>query len=202
MRVHRQAAPHDWHPVTMSTLLANIRQPYIPGPADLGPFAPELWLIATIVATLITAFFVPRQRVNRMAGLVALAGVSIAFISLFWTLDARGHFFRGLLVVDAMAVFWKGLLLLFTSGIVLMWFGTHSAKMHAGDGPEFFTLLLGATLGLSLMAQTTNLLMLFMVVELASLPSYIMAGFRKTHRPAAEASLKYVLFGAATSAIM
>src|SRR5436309_12906288 len=74
--------------------------------------------------------------------------------------------------------------------------------MHEGDGPEFFTLLLGATLGMSLMAGTANLLMIFMCVEMASLPSYVLAGFRKTHRVGAEASLKYVLFGAATSAIM
>src|SRR5688572_31972929 len=46
------------------------------------------------------------------------------------------------------------------------------------------------------------ILMLFMAVELASLPSYVLAGFRKTHRIGAEASLKYVLFGAATSAVM
>ena len=53
-----------------------------------------------------------------------------------------------------------------------------------------------------LMSETTNLLMLFMAVEMAPLPSYVLAGFRKTHRVGAEASLKYVLFGAATSAVM
>src|SRR5581483_975315 len=96
----------------------------------------------------------------------------------------------------------KLMLLLFTIGIVLMWLATTSSRMHEGDGPEFFTLLLGATLGMCLMASTTNLLMLFMAVEMASLPSYVLAGFRKTNRIGAEASLKYVLFGAATSAIM
>jgi NADH-quinone oxidoreductase subunit N len=55
---------------------------------------------------------------------------------------------------------------------------------------------------MSLMASTSNLLMIFMCVELASLPSYVLAGFRKTDRIGAEASLKYVLFGAATSAVM
>src|SRR5215203_379850 len=55
---------------------------------------------------------------------------------------------------------------------------------------------------MSLMASASNLLMLFMAVEMASLPSYVLAGFRKTHRVGAEASLKYVLFGAATSAVM
>src|SRR5581483_12033773 len=96
----------------------------------------------------------------------------------------------------------KLMLLLFTIGIVLMWLATTSSRMHEGDGPEFFTLLLGATLGMCLMASTTNLLMLFMAVEMASLPSYVLAGFRKTNRIGAEASLKYVLFGAATSAVM
>jgi NADH-quinone oxidoreductase subunit N len=94
------------------------------------------------------------------------------------------------------------MLLLFVMGIILLWFTTTADAMHEGDGPEFFALLLGATLGMSLMASTSNLLMLFMAVELASLPSYVLAGFRKTHRIGAEASLKYVLFGAATSAIM
>src|ERR671920_1569055 len=80
--------------------------------------------------------------------------------------------------------------------------GTTADTFHPGDGPEFFTLLLGATLGMSLMASASNLLMLFLAVEMASLPSYVLAGFRKTNRVGAEASLKYVLFGAATSAIM
>src|SRR4030095_2570937 len=79
---------------------------------------------------------------------------------------------------------------------------TAESKMHEGAGPEFFTLLIGATLGMSLMASTSNLLMLFIAVELASLPSYVLAGFRKTDRIGSEASLKYVLFGAATSSIM
>src|SRR5438045_1115047 len=55
---------------------------------------------------------------------------------------------------------------------------------------------------MSLVSSASNRLMLFMAVETASLPSYVLAGFRKTHRVGAEASLKYVLFGAATSAIM
>ncbi len=52
------------------------------------------------------------------------------------------------------------------------------------------------------MGSASNLLMIFMTVEMASLPSYVLAGFRKTHRLGAEASLKYVLFGASCSAVM
>jgi NADH-quinone oxidoreductase subunit N len=113
-----------------------------------------------------------------------------------------GQAFRGMLLSDPTCVFWKTLLLLFVAGVVVMWFVTTRSTMHEGDGPEYFTLLLTATLGMALMSSTTNLLMLVIAVETASLPSYVLAGFRKTHRLGAEASLKYVLFGAASSSIM
>src|SRR6266446_602780 len=101
-----------------------------------------------------------------------------------------------------LAPFAPELVLVATIVVILMWFSTTASMMHEGDGPEFFTLMIGATLGMSLMASTANLLMLFMAVEMASLPSYVLAGFRKTDRIGSEASLKYVLFGAATSAVM
>jgi NADH-quinone oxidoreductase subunit N len=187
--------------------VSSIQLPFIPvwsgGGVGLRPFTAELWLIATIVAVLITPFFTRKS--NIPCAIVALAGLAMAFLSVWIVNDSAdvvGLHFRGLLVSDQMAILWKLMLLLFTMGIILMWFATTSSKMHEGDGPEFFTLLLGATLGMSLMASTTNLLMIFMAVEMASLPSYALAGFRKTHRVGAEASLKYVLFGAATSAVM
>ena len=137
-----------------------------------------------------------------MVTLIGLAAALLSALIVNTSGTVVGEHFRGLLVADQLAILWKILLLIFVIGIVMMWFSTTASSMHEGDGPEFFTLLLGATLGMSLMAGTTNLLMIFMCVELASLPSYVLAGFRKTHRIGAEASLKYVLFGAATSSIM
>jgi NADH-quinone oxidoreductase subunit N len=187
-------------------MLASISAPFIPtwnnGDGALKPFAPEVILIATIVANLLTPFFVTR-RSNLACGAVSLAGVLLALLSTFFiAASSQGTCFRGLLVTDSVSIFWKMLLLLFVAGVILMWLATTAATMHKGDGPEFFTLLLGATLGMCLMASTSNLLMLAIAMEMASLPSYVLAGFRKTHRLGAEASLKYVLFGAASSAIM
>jgi NADH-quinone oxidoreductase subunit N len=190
----------------MGLMLAAIEKPFIPGWSGeygLRPFAPELWLIAGIVAVLLTPFFMKRS--NAACALVALLTLGCALGSVLVVGNSPeivGTHFRGLLVSDQFAMMWKGMLFLFVIGIILMWFSTTASTMHDGDGPEFFTLLLGATLGMSLMASTSNLLMIFMSVELASLPSYVLAGFRKTNRIGAEASLKYVLFGAATSAVM
>ena len=183
--------------------LAAIGIPYIPGWDELRPFVADLWLVATAVAVLLTPFFA--RRPNAPCAYVVLAGLALALVSLIAVgagAFTGGERFRPMLVTDAVAYFWKVLLLLFVMGVVLMWFSTTADTMHEGDGPEFFVLLVGATLGMSLMASASNLLMLFMAVEMASLPSYVLAGFRKTHRVGAEASLKYVLFGAATSAVM
>src|SRR5687768_3563861 len=190
----------------MITLLAEIKEPFIPtwaGEYGLRAFAPELIVIGTIIAVLLAPFF--SRRSNVLCAVVSLIGLAMALgaaLLIGVDDDVTGTHFRGLLVADHFAVMWKCLLYLFVIGVIVMWFSTTSVTMHEGDGPEFFTLLLGATLGMSLMASTSNLLMIFMCVELASLPSYVLAGFRKTDRIGAEASLKYVLFGAATSAVM
>jgi NADH-quinone oxidoreductase subunit N len=189
----------------MHLFMADIGLPFIPDWRMLRPFVGELWVIATIVAVLLTPFFTPR-RSNLACAAVSFVGLLVAFAFILFTIGltdgGAGVHFRGLLVSDHFAVLWKLMLLLFVMGIILMWLSTTASSMHEGDGPEFFTLLLGATLGMMLMASTTNLLMLLIAVEMASLPSYVLAGFRKTHRLGAEASLKYVLFGAVTSAVM
>src|SRR5271169_914623 len=128
----------------MLTLLAQIGAPLVPGLDQLRPFLPELWLIAAIVAVLIVPFFTRRS--NSICGLVALCGVILAVCSLSNTPPAE-HF-RGLLVFDGVAFLWKLILLLFVAGVILMAFGTTLSTLHPGDGPEFFTLLLGATLGM------------------------------------------------------
>jgi NADH-quinone oxidoreductase subunit N len=180
-----------------------IGAPFIPTLDQLRPFAVESWLVVTIVAVLLAPFFT--RRANFICGGIALVGVLLALATLIFIGSGDnvvGEHFRGMLLFDPVSFFWKIILLVFVAGVIIMWFATTASTLHEGDGPEFFTLLLGATLGMCLMASTSNLLMLLMSVELASLPSYVMAGFRKTNRIGAEASLKYVLFGAVTSAIM
>src|SRR5688572_31282859 len=189
--------------MTTQLILAAVGLPFIPGWDQLRPFIADVWLIVTVIGVLFTPFFFERS--NVACALVSIVGLALAFVSQLFVGTGEGvvgSYFRDTLVVDHFAIMWKLMLLLFTMGIILVWLTTTASAMHEGDGPEFFALLIGATLGMSLMASTSNLLMLFMAVELASLPSYVLAGFRKTHRIGAEASLKYVLFGAATSAIM
>ncbi|MDB5296221.1 MAG: NADH-ubiquinone oxidoreductase chain [Phycisphaerales bacterium] len=174
--------------------------PYIPAWPDLRPFVADLWLLGTAVAVLLVAFVV--RRPNTAAATVAFVGMAGGLVSLLAVGPADGGRFAPMLAADGVAFFWKVLLLTFALGVVLLWFATTRFETPEGDGPEFFLLLASATLGLSLMGSAANLLMLLLAVEMASLPSYALAGFRKRHKPAAEAAMKYVLFGAAASAVM
>ena len=186
----------------MTTLGPN-SAPFIPSADDLRPFAAEICLIGGIAANLIVPF--ATRRPNFVCAAVTLAALLFGVICLM----LLGNFsatsttqFHGFLVSDSVACTWKLILLLFVAGVVVMWRGNSGRSLRQGDAPEFFTLLLGSTLGMCLMASTTHLLMIVMAVAMASLPSYLLAGYRKGNRRAAEASLKYVLFGAVTGAMM
>src|SRR3954453_20757780 len=106
----------------MHTPIAAIGLPFIPGWVELRPFIPDLWLIVTIVAVLLTPFFTSKS--NLACGLVSLVGLAGAFVSQLaaGSGDAVvGEHFRGILVADHMAILWKLMLLLFVAGVILMW---------------------------------------------------------------------------------
>lgn len=181
----------------------------LPSWSSVQPFLPEVVLVGTMVLGLLFPVFSPR-RSTLGAGVLAAVGVFAAILALF-TVDAVGaagqatagaSYFGGLLVMDPFAWFLKLAILVFAFIIIALWAFTSRETFAQGDAPEFFTLLLAATVGMCLMTSTAHLLMMFMAVEMASLPSYVLAGFRKTRRSGAEAALKYVLFGAVCSAIM
>jgi NADH-quinone oxidoreductase subunit N len=107
---------------------------------------------------------------------------------------------RGMLRFDGFTVFFRIFLLLF-AGLVI-WLTALTGIPDREDSADFYVLLLGATLGMSLMASANHLLMVYIAVEMASLPSYALAGFLKGRRDASEASLKYVVYGAGASGVM
>jgi NADH-quinone oxidoreductase subunit N len=173
----------------------------IPTGRDWVALQSEIVLTVAVIGILVWPVITGR-RSGRVSGLIAGTGVVVAY-GLTWirSIDP-GYVFRGLLVNDPAAVFWEQILMLFMVGVVGLWFLVTRRHVKPGDSPEFFTLLLISTIGMMLMGQTTHLLMAVLVMEIASMPSYILAGFRKDRRVSAEASLKFVLFGAVCSAVM
>jgi NADH-quinone oxidoreductase subunit N len=108
--------------------------------------------------------------------------------------------FTGLLVYDNFTIFLKLFLLGF--GVLIIWLTLLTGIPDSEDSADFHVLLLGATLGMMVMASANHLLMVFIGVEMASLPSYAMAGFLKGRRQSSEAALKYVVYGGGSAGVM
>ncbi len=108
--------------------------------------------------------------------------------------------FTGLLVYDTFTVYFRTLLLLFA--VLFAIFTRISGVPDRDAAPDVYALVLGATLGMCIMASANNVLMVFLGVEMASVPSYALAGLLKGRRQSSEAAIKYAVYGAGAAGIM
>jgi len=108
--------------------------------------------------------------------------------------------FYGLIVIDPWAVLFKYLSWAVTA--LAIWMAAPSREITSERMGEYCALLLSIAVGMSLMASSTDMLMMVIAVELVSMVSYALAGFRKHHRKSSEAALKYVVYGGVASGMM
>lgn len=174
---------------------------------------PELCLLAAVCVALIAPVLPPLRATLRASHgpLTALAAAALiaAVLSAIAILAGWGGLsvpestvLDGMLAVDPFALSVKIIICLFTLLVIVLWSNTTRGSVRLADGPDYVSLVLSGALGMCLMASATNLLMVFLAIEAASFPSYALAGFNKQTRRSSEASLKYVLIGAAASALM
>jgi NADH-quinone oxidoreductase subunit N len=171
---------------------------------DLFHFAPEIVLCVAIVVMLLLRLFTRLNRLHMGAVALIFTVLALAVNWLMWTQpgsrDADLLMFTGLLAFDNFTLFLRLFLLAFT--VLVIWLSLLTGIPDQEDSADFYVLLLGAIVGMSLMASANHLLMVFIGVEMASLPSYALAGFLKGKRPSSEAALKYVVYGGGASGIM
>ncbi len=106
-----------------------------------------------------------------------------------------------MLVFDSFSVYMRALLLLFFV-LCSPLFTRITGVPDRDDATEFYVLILGATLGMCLMVSANHMLIVFLGIEMASVPSYVLAGMLQHRRTSSEAALKYAVFGAATAGVM
>lgn len=168
---------------------------------DLVTLAPELILCGGILLLLL-ARMMTRMHLGPLAMAITGVALAVACIQAMAIDDSTsgGEAFHGLVRVDAFACFLRCYLLLFT--LLLLFLSRLTAIPDAEDSADFSTLILGATLGMLLMVSASHLLMVFLAVEMTSLPSYALSGFLKGRTKGSEAALKYVVYGSAASGFM
>ena len=191
--------------MNLGPLLTNLLNDTVA--VSLPLFRPELALAGTIVLLLLCRMLPVLRHLD--SAVVALGGVGFA-LWYAWS-DLRGlpvgdlaagrqELFTGLLVFDALTAYVRFLLMGFLALYIL--FTRASGIPDREDGADFYTLVLGSTLGMCLMASANHLLMLFMAVEMASVPSYALAGLLKGRQASSEAAIKYAVYGAGAAGIM
>jgi NADH-quinone oxidoreductase subunit N len=193
-----------------ANLLEQLQQNLV---RDLGAFLPELLLCAAIVIMLLLRVLRVFERENMgwlallfTAGALVVAGYQWYIFDDYlpgWGGPRAPHnmdLFGGMLIFDRFSIFIKLFLLLFTGLVMLL--GMMTRIPDREDSADFCCLLLGATIGMSIMASANHLLMVFMGVEMASVPSYALAGYLKGRRESSEAALKYVVYGGGAAGVM
>src|SRR4029453_11394339 len=169
---------------------------------------PETALVASILAVILADL----TRFKKEGGFFTLLGLVFGMWltgQLLWPEATDGTrladpvhavAFRGAYAVDGFANYFK--LMFLATSLVVAIFSIPAIKDWSSGKGEFFTLLLSCTFGMMLMAGANDLLMMYLSLEFVSITSYIMAGFLRKNRKSAEASLKYIIYGAAASGFM
>jgi NADH-quinone oxidoreductase subunit N len=174
---------------------------------SLPHFAPELVLCATIVLLLLARVLPLLNRIPPFG--IALAGALTALVAAVpeggmnaaaWNAIKREELFTGMLAYDSVTVYMRLFLMAFAVLFVILSRLTGIADRE--DGQDFYSLVFGATIGMCIMASANHMLSLFLGVEMASVPSYVLAGIVKGRQRSSEAALKYAVYGAGTAGIM
>jgi NADH-quinone oxidoreductase subunit N len=169
--------------------------------ADLHKFYPELILTGAFLCVVIGEISFPPHIRRYVTFLLAALGLGLAFAACLPLFGATGGaLFYGVIALDPMGVFFKCFLIL-TSFLVLL-AAPGSKELSQRSLGEFYALLLGTTLAMILLACSMDMLMLYLSLEMVSLGSYVMVGYRKNDRQSNEASLKYLLFGTVATGCM
>lgn len=168
--------------------------------ASTTAFRGELVLCVTIVLLLVLR--IPRITSRLDSFYVMLAGsvVALWYVGPWHPLDQPSEIFTGLLVNDTFTVYFRTLLMFFA--VLFAIFTRISGVPDRDAAPDVYALVLGSTLGMCIMASSNHLLMVFLGVEMASVPSYALAGLIKGRRKSSEAALKYAVYGAGAAGIM
>lgn len=185
--------------VPISTLGNDLQQLLL----SLQGIYPELIITATLM--LVVLLDLIRLRNNRFLSLLSTAGILAAGILLYTrepliSVGDRG-LFLDMLRPDGFSVFLRSLFLL--AGLLAIWMSERfvAGGMRLSRIGEYHTLILSLLLGAMLMSMTTNLLLIYLSIELVSISSYLLTNF-SFNRQSGEAGIKYLLFGAVASAVM
>jgi NADH-quinone oxidoreductase subunit N len=163
------------------------------------PLGPELVLVGTAIVLLLLDAMLneANQRAYALLSLAGLAGAA-AYSVWLWTWEGPGTVLGNMVAADRFSVFIR-LVLIGVAAVAVLLSYHYLDRADEARG-EYYPLLLFATAGMTLIASATDLILVFLALEVLSLSLYLMTGFSFRRLASAEASMKYFLLGAFSSA--
>jgi len=172
---------------------------------DLKIINPNYWAIAPEIITSLTGVSLmlvdalQKKGERKLNATVALIGLGLAFLAVFG-LGQDGSYFYGMIVTDSIRIFFSVTILIVAIIAVLL--ASQFVRDEGLPPGEFFTLILFGTAGMLLLASAGDLVMVFLGLEIASITTYVLAGYRRYDVRANESSLKYFLLGSFATAFL
>lgn len=176
--------------------------------ADLQAILPVTILVTWATALVLVDLFIPRDR-RWITALLAAGGLVASLVTVILQAGSSVSAFGGMIIIDGFASY---LFILFlVSGLIAIILAydylrrmdriSLGGKLAASQG-EFYVLLLYSISGMLLMAAASDLIIVFLALELLSIPLYVMAGYFAPRPDSEEASLKYFLLGSFSTGIL
>src|SRR5262245_59903802 len=164
---------------------------------NLAAILPALVLSVFGIAVMVAEPFVATPKKSSLGWFAFFATIAAMF-ALVPMAASRGQWYSKLWTVDDYDVFLSFVFLLIAAITILI--SADYLNRENMNHPEFYALLLFATAGMVMMAGSNELMMVFIGLEILSIATYVMAGFRRTDLKSNESALKYFLLGSFSSA--
>ena len=172
----------------------------IPQGADYIRILPELVLSLFGIVVMVLDPLVDEEKSQKTLGLIALIG-TFAALSATWYMSRAENYglaFSGNIRVDDFSVFFHFLIIAIAAVVILTSFDYMAVqRIRAG---EYYALILLSVVGMGLMSSAVELVLIFIALEISSISTYILAGFRRHEAASSESSLKYFLLGSFATA--
>lgn len=181
----------------MTTVSAPLLQT-IPQGIDYIRILPELVLSAFGIVVMLLDPLVDEEKSQKTLGFIGFLGTVAGLISTWWMAKYPGPAFSNNIRIDTFSVFFDFLVIAIAAVVILSSFEYMAVqRIRAG---EYYALILFGVVGMTLMSSAVELVLIFIGLEISSISTYILAGFRRNEASSSEASLKYFLLGSFATA--
>ena len=172
---------------------------FLPKAVELLRFLPET--ILTVAGTLLMVIEpLAGQRWSRLYGHISILGLAAAMAGAVAAYGSPGPAFSGMLMADGFAAFFR--VLVIGVGILTVLASYRFLTRENAEAGEYHALILFSVAGQCVMVTASDLIMIFIGLEISSIATYVLAGYLRDDKRANEAALKYFLLGSFATAFL